>query len=260
MSTPNRWAVRDVAKATFYSLTTGKPVVKLETLKTSGVETSSETVYSRGGSGNAKLVGFSSNREAKIALQDAIIDNKALAILTGNDLVTAVKEIYYDEKVTVTATAATLTKTPVGSLLGVYLVAADGTDSTEYTLGTPSATPTTYSIIAKAMTFNSAVNSSQFHVYYKVDTDATAKTVSVTSDKFGGSYKLVLDCIIRDEYTKADFAGQIICVNVKVEDNFKFSFEATGDPSVLDIPIEVLKSSTDTNMWYMVIYDDDLIL
>jgi hypothetical protein len=31
-----------------------------------------ETVYARGGRGNAKLIGFSSNRESKITLQDAI--------------------------------------------------------------------------------------------------------------------------------------------------------------------------------------------
>jgi hypothetical protein len=42
MSTPNRWAIRDAGEATFYNLTTGKPVVTLRTLKTSGVETSGE--------------------------------------------------------------------------------------------------------------------------------------------------------------------------------------------------------------------------
>ena len=68
MATPNRFAIRDCGEATFFSLTTLKPIVTLATLKTSGVETSGETKYSRGGLGNAKLVGFSSNREAKITL------------------------------------------------------------------------------------------------------------------------------------------------------------------------------------------------
>lgn len=48
MATPNRWAIRDCGIATFYSLTTLKPIVSLHTLKTSGVETSGETAYARG--------------------------------------------------------------------------------------------------------------------------------------------------------------------------------------------------------------------
>lgn len=43
-----RWAVRNVAKATFYDISTGKMLTYLENLKTSGIEVSSETVYARG--------------------------------------------------------------------------------------------------------------------------------------------------------------------------------------------------------------------
>lgn len=48
MATPNRFAIRDAGEATFYNLVTKKPIVTLRTLKTSGVETSGETVYARG--------------------------------------------------------------------------------------------------------------------------------------------------------------------------------------------------------------------
>ncbi len=48
MSTPKRWAVRNVAKATFYDIATGKMLTYLENLKSSNIETSSETVYARG--------------------------------------------------------------------------------------------------------------------------------------------------------------------------------------------------------------------
>src|SRR5690606_21407970 len=122
MTTPNRWAIRDAGIATFYSLTTGKPVVTLRTLKTSGLETTGETVYAQGGFGNPRLVGFSSNRQATVTLQDAIFDNKALAMLTGNDLVEGAKEVSRIETLTVSSNAAALSKTPVGALVGVYKV------------------------------------------------------------------------------------------------------------------------------------------
>ena len=48
MAIANRWAVRNVAKATMYHASTGKMVAYLENLKTSGLTTSSTTVYARG--------------------------------------------------------------------------------------------------------------------------------------------------------------------------------------------------------------------
>ncbi len=48
MATPNQWSIRDAGEATFYDLVTGKAKVTLTTLKTSGVETTGETVYARG--------------------------------------------------------------------------------------------------------------------------------------------------------------------------------------------------------------------
>src|SRR5690606_17589701 len=94
MTTPNRWAIRDAGIATFYGIATGKPIVTLRTLKTSGLETTGETVYARGGFGNPRIVGFSSNRESRVALQDAIFDNRALAMLTGNELTEGAKDVH----------------------------------------------------------------------------------------------------------------------------------------------------------------------
>jgi hypothetical protein len=137
MATPNRWAIKEAGICSFFNIATGKAVVSLPTLKTSGVETTGETVYSRGGRGNAKLVGFSTNREAKITLQDAIFDNSAIAMLTGNDLVAGVKKVDINEIQSVTSNTITLAKTPQGALVSVYKLNADGTNGQEYTLGTP---------------------------------------------------------------------------------------------------------------------------
>ena len=259
MTTPNRWAIRDCGTATFFSLTTLKPIVTLATLRTSGVKTTGETVYSRGGLGNSKLVGFSSNREAKIDLEDAIFDNKAVAMLTGNDPSVGAKTIDYQEVKATLSDAFTLTKTPSGSLLGVFKLNADGTNGVEYTLGDP-ANATEYSIAGKILTFPAAtVDATKFKVYYKVATDATTTTIKVTSDQFGKTFRVVLDVLVRDEYTKADYKGQIRIPNAKFEDNFDLNFAASGDPAVLTLPLEILKDATSTDMWELVIYDDALL-
>ena len=58
MAVPNQWAIREVANATFYNATTGKAIVQLTNLKSSGIENMGEVVYVRGGRGNPKLIGF----------------------------------------------------------------------------------------------------------------------------------------------------------------------------------------------------------
>lgn len=261
MATPNRWAIKEAGIASFYSLSTGKAIVTLETLKTTGVETTGETVYARGGRGNAKLVGFSTNREAKITLQDAIFDNAAIAMLTGNDLVAGIKKVDRNEIGSVTSNKLTLQKTPAGAIISVFKVNPDGTNGEEYTLGTPVSNPKDYSVAGKELTFNTGVvNGTQFRVYYQVNTTTDAKTIKVTSDQFGKNFRVVLDVLVVDEFTKEAFEGQLRIPNAKFEDNFNLSFSADGDPAVLDLNMEILKSATNTDMWELVVYDESAIV
>lgn len=247
MATPNRWAIRDAGITTFYDLVTLKPVVTLRTLKTSGLESTGETVYARGGFGNPKLVGFSSNREVKITLQDAIFDNKALAMLTGNDLLEGAKEVSRTDILTTVNEKVTLSATPVGTPF-VFEVEPDGTIGAEITGITVS---------GKDITLTGLSDGEKVAVYYIVTTDATAKTLKVTSDAFGKTYRVVLDCLVRDEHTKKDFAAQINIPNAKFEDNFNLSLAVDGDPAVLDLNLEALKDPLSTDMWTMTIYDSD---
>lgn len=258
MATPNRFAIREVAEATLYALKTPyNAIVTMKTLKTTGVETQSQSVYARGGRGNAKLVGFSSDKEAKITLQDAILDVNVLAQLTGNDVTTGVVEIdmIYEGAIT---SAATLTlPKKVESITSVYILDVDGvTNKTLLVADTVAKKGEKYKRDGQVLTFADNAGTS-YRVYYKVKTDASAKTVKVTADKFGGSFKLVLDCLVRDENTKADFAAQLIVPNAKIEDNWKVEMASSGDPTVIDIPVEVLKDPKSKDMWMLVIYDYD---
>jgi hypothetical protein len=173
---------------------------------------------------NAKLVGFSSNRESKLTLEDAIFDNEAVAMLTGNDLVEGKKTIDRHEIISVVSNKLTLSKTPKGAIISVYKLNADGTNGEEYTLGAPTTNPKEYSVSGKDITLNSAVaNDTKFRVYYKVETAIDAKTVKVTSDAFGGTFRVVVDVLVVDEFTKKAYQGQLVVPNAKFEDNFNLS-------------------------------------
>lgn len=161
----------------------------------------------------------------KINVQDAIFDNKALAMLTGNDLVEGAKNVTRIETVTVNSNAAAISKTPVGDPIGVYVLNADGTLGEELTLAAGTVATGEYDITGKNLTFfaGDLADGTKVSVYFSVSTDATAKNLKVTSDQFGKSFKVVIDTVIVDEYTKDLYAGQIIIPNAKFEDNFNLS-------------------------------------
>ena len=71
------------------------------------------------------------------------------------------------------------------------------------------------------------------------------------------SFCVVGDIIVRDEYTQSDFAGQLRIPVAKFEDNFSLSLAADGDPATLSLPLEILKDPTSTDMWELVIYDEN---
>lgn len=145
-------------------------------------------------------------------------------MLTGNDVVAGVKTIHYKEDLSSLSDKLNLSKTPNGAIVSLYKLNADGTNGTEYTLGDPSLNTTEYSISGKQITLHAdTADGTKFRVYYKTDTASDAKTVKVTSSAFGGSFKIILDVLVVDEFTKDAFQGQLIVPNGKFEDNFELS-------------------------------------
>jgi len=263
MSTPNVFAIRDVARATFYSIATGKAIVQLANLKTSGVENTATTVYARGDSGNPRIVGFSSERDATLTLQDAVFTNEAIAMMTGNDLITGETPIYARDVLIVATNSVTLNYTPnsAGALLSVYILNADNTHGVEIDYTATTVATGEYSKTDKVLTFFSSEfsNGASVVAYYKTNSDATAKTITLSSDKFAGTFRVVLDLIVRDIVTELDFAAQIEVHKAKMEDNWKIDMAPTGDPSVFDIKLMVLKALNSTELYTMKIYDGGLL-
>ena len=150
-------------------------------------------------------------------------------MITGNDMVVGKKTVDTNETKAVTSNKITLDKTPKGALISVYLVNPDGTNGQEFTLGDPITKDKEYKLTDKELSFHTTVvNGTNIRVYYQVETDVTAKTMKVSSDAFGGTFRVVLDVLVRDEFTKEDYAGQLRIPNAKFEDNFNFSFSADG--------------------------------
>lgn len=260
MAVTNRWAVRDVATASFFDIETGKLKVKIDTLKMSNIENTAETVYAVGGSGNPKLVGFSGGRSARFVLQDALFSNEMLGMLLGNEVTSSAKNVIKNEVCVVSGDAATLTYTPASSeaLVSVNLLHADGTVGTafEYVASAPASN--SYTLSGKTVSFASGEipDQSKIIVYYETAASPDTKEIRASSDKFAGSFKLVLDVLVRDYHLQKDYAAQITVENAKIEDNWNLNMQPDGEPSPLDIPMEALKPADSHDLYVMRIYDE----
>ena len=87
----DKYAIKEVADVMFYELDSkgapSAPVLYLDTLKTSTLSQSSETVDARGGKGNVKILSWDTNKELTIEMEDAVYSAKSLQIMFGGDMV-----------------------------------------------------------------------------------------------------------------------------------------------------------------------------
>ena len=83
----DKYAIKEVADVMFYELDSkgapSAPALYLDTLKTSTLSQSSETVDARGGKGNVKLLSWDTNKELTLELTDAVFSAKSLSIMFG---------------------------------------------------------------------------------------------------------------------------------------------------------------------------------
>ncbi|OPH47622.1 hypothetical protein BC351_10560 [Paenibacillus ferrarius] len=261
MAAINSWVIRDVPLATFVEPVTRKPFAYLSDVKTSDLTVSSDTVYAKGGSGNPNIIGFNSNKQAKFNISNAVFDNTAIALQTGNPIIKGAKAIQQREVLTVATNSATLTYTPVsttGAIVGVFKRNPDGSHGAEitFTASTVATTQYTHSS-SKTLGFFAGdfAAGEQVIVYYMTNTDALAQTIVVSTNKFPSAFGLVLDTVAKSPYDGKDYRVQFNIYLCKAEDNWTISMSADGDPSAHTMPIECLKQAGQTDYFTMTVFD-----
>lgn len=258
-----KFGIKEVMDVTFYDTTTGKPVLFFDTLKMSNIENTAEESSARGGKGNPKLLTWDFNREATMTLQDALLSPKSFSMLSGNTVSKGVTTITMRQATEyalvegvmtskgalypLTATsggAVTLAFTPKEAAANILVYDATDDGGTPLAAGTLSGTTLT----------NVAWANKKVVVYYTYDSQATAETYLITSDKFPSTYKIVGDTVVRNAETGKDEAFQIVINKAKLKPGFTMSFQSDGDPSVFDMNVEILRESGSTKMIQMIKY------
>ncbi len=237
-----KYGVREVMDVTLYDVSTGAPVLYLDTLKMTNLEQAAETVYARGGKGNAKLIGWDGNKEITLAVQDALIDIKSLELMAGakTELSADGVELHIRERVLVGPEGEVTLKdgVPAGK---VHYVDANG-EFVEAT-GFTGATGTIAELAGKTVDF-----------FYTVKKTDAVEVYELTANDFPGTYKFVGDTLIRNAATGSDEKFQMVIDRVKILPGFTLQFQAEGDPSPFDMNMEVLRPVDGSTMVKLIKY------
>lgn len=248
-----RFGVKEVADVIFYNLLTNKAELFLDTLKLSNLENAAETVYANGGKGAPRLVSWDFGRTATFNVQDALLNPKAIAMQAGSELEKKIETIY--ERVVAVSvddsnnSKITLEHIPDAGSVEIYESADGYGHDKEVTKSSIVINGKDLEIPAASLAVGTKVI-----VYFTYQTVSEAEVITLSSDKYGGFYRVVGKTLWRSEATGKDEKVQIVLPKVKISSAFTLTMQPDGDPSVFDMNLDVMKSPDSTEMVKIVRY------
>ena len=195
-----------------------KPVLFLDTLKMTNINTEGSAKEIRGGIGNDMLINYDFGRTANIEMQDALLSTESLAILWGTT-VGSTSIVDYNE-VRTSAPSATAV---AGS---VYIYPTDGSTA-----------------IAEGEDNFTSYSTGEARFIYQVAL-TTQDEIVLTNDNFPSVLRMVGETFVIDEGTGVKKRIQIEVPKLKINSNFSFSLDAEGDASVFDFSGVALANSS----------------
>lgn len=203
---------------TLYDMSTKRPVIFFDTLKTSEIDVTSDKVYAQGGKGNSKLITWELNKEAKLNIEDALISPKSLELVTGMATKVGARAISmrqattYDVNGVDQGSTYPLTANATGAINLAYAPNEAAADILVYAADDDCGTPIDMagaSLTGKVLTVDAAKNK-KVVVYYTYQSSENTETYVVDATKFSGTYKLVGDTVLRNSETGKDEAFQVV--------------------------------------------------
>lgn len=255
-------AAQKIGNKMFYK---DEPVIYFDTLKTSSLESATNTVYAQGGSGNARLVAWEGERTVTFTMEDALISPAGFSILSGAGLIEASEEekikVHVTERtdeVKVTETGSESERIVTGveiTLNNIPYDAADGNYIYVMLLENGEVVSEPYipaNIQGKVITLNNSDDLNKFTkgcvvlVDYYTEKSTGATQIDITPDKFGGNYYLEASTLFRDQ-NGVDMPAEFIIPNCKIQSNFTFTMAASGDPSTFTFTMDAFPDYTRFN-------------
>ena len=230
----------------------GAPVIYFDTLKTSSMEGAATTVYAQGGKGNSRLMAWEGERTVTFTMEDALISELGLSVLTGAGLIEPSDgkplKIHSTARFTKGDTYKVYEKV-VNDNTTIYAIGIDdkdnvvATEKAEVSVTAASGNAKAYSTFTAPTTFasNAAIKTIMFDFY--VEKASGAKQIEITADKFAGTYYVEASTLFRDSQG-GDHPAEFVIPNAKLQSNFSFSLASTGDPSTFTFTMDAFPDYT----------------
>ena len=208
-------------------------------------EWTSEQVYARSKSVNA--IRWDYNRKSTLKVDMEIFDLRWIAMLAGTDISAETKDILKREVLTLDSSKkATITGTPKEGSMSVFKLESDN-----ITNGTELVVTTDYTISSNEIIVTNGEAGEKIVVYY-MQSQTSAKSFTIESDKFPENFEVYADTMIRNTAGDDEFV-QIHYLNVKPQSNFTITMDA-NNITTLSITFDVLKDSNSNDMAEYTIY------
>ena len=258
----DKYAIKEVADVMFYELDSkgapSAPVLYLDTLKTSTLSQSSETVDARGGKGNVKLLTWDTNKELTLEMEDAVFSAKSLGIMFGG----VMTDNQGSQEVLKTLKAADINASTaagesdycVFELKGQkYYIAKNRVTTFGYTAGNavPTAVTTpnwenknfdfaTFDLLDCTMSAEAA----------ELGTNTVVKNgieIKISAEFGDNTYYITGDTYARNVASGKDEFLQFIIPKGKVSaEDVSLTMEADGDPATFAMTVQCLKAADGT--------------
>lgn len=240
-----RFGVREICNVVFKAVDTrkigsktfakGEPVIYFDSLKTSTMEQATTTVYAQGGRGNTRLVAWEGEKTLTFTMEDALISEMGLAILSGANL--------YE------ANSDDILMVHVSEIIKgdgeVSKIPADDENVKFYALelddnGEVAGTPTVVEITSKKPQGLDADKAYLIDYYTEVagtKETGTGYQIDIEPQSFGGNFYIEADTLFRDT-NGTDHAAQFVIPNGKIQSNFTLTMASSGDPSTFTFTVD----------------------
>ncbi|MEI7025777.1 hypothetical protein [Paenibacillus sp. y28] len=246
-----RYGTREICNVVLKDVVTKEPVVYLESLTTSSLESKATTVYARGGRGNPKLIGWDSEKEISMKMEDALISKASLGLLVGDSFKESSRPVHKKEVLRVVDNAGSKEvklshKVTSEADYPVFIYKTEDGISMEGGKLTASFTEDGGVTVATLSGADAPAAGEQVIVDYYYNA-ANKKSLSISSDKFAGTYLLEGETLWRNEEGQ-DVPALFTIPKLKILNEFTIEMAATGDPKPFNFSAEVLKDTKSTSM------------
>lgn len=246
-----RYGSREICNVVLKDIVTKEPKAYLESLTTSSLDIAGVTVFARGGRGHAKLIGWDSEKDITMNMEDALISKASLEVLTGSKFAITTKPVHQKEVGTVATSGTdkviTLTKEPTDTVgyKQLFYKSTDGTTIGEKLTGTVTTATGVTTVTFPATP--ALVDGDKVIADYYVDASANAQTLTIASDIFPGYYLLEGETLWRNE-NGVDVPAIYTIPKLKIQPNFSIAMASSGDPQPFTFTADVFKDTSSTAM------------